>query len=90
MTRARGSDEVEEEGAGAGVSSTLGASSFKDLFLDWDGPDVVFNTVSDWTHDFDGHHEKSTVANFFQYCLSAVASNWEEDYELSSGCRCST
>ena len=40
MTRARGSDEVEEEGAGAGVSSTLGASSFKDLFLDWDGPDL--------------------------------------------------
>ena len=58
MTRARGSDEVEEEGAGAGVSSTLGASSFKDLFLDWDGPDVVFNTVSDWIHDFDGHCKK--------------------------------
>ena len=46
--------EEEEKG----VSSTLGASSFKDLFLDWDGPDLVFNTVSDWIHDFDGHCEK--------------------------------
>ena len=34
------------------------ASSFKDLFLDWDGPDLVFNTVSDWIHDFDGHCKK--------------------------------
>ena len=46
MARARGSDGEEED------------SSFKDLFLDWDGPDLVFNTVSDWIHDFDGNCEK--------------------------------
>ena len=70
MPRARGSDGEEK-----GESSATRTSSFKDLFLDWDGPDLVFNTVSDWIHD--GHCE-----NFFQYWLSAVASNAEEDYEL--------
>ena len=54
MTRAQGRNEVEEQD----VSSTIGGSSFKDLFLDWDGPDLVFNTVSDWIHDFDGHCKK--------------------------------
>ena len=55
MARARGSDGEEEE---KGESSVTRASSFKDLFLDWDGPDLVFNTVSDWIHDFDGHCKK--------------------------------
>ena len=38
--------------------------------------------MTDWSHDFDGHCEKSTVANFFQYWLSALAHNIEEVYEL--------
>ena len=33
MARARGSDGVEEE---------EGTSSFEDLFLGWDGPDLIF------------------------------------------------
>ena len=49
MARAQGSDGVEEE---------EGTSTIEDLFLDWDGPDLVFNTVSDWIHDFDGNCEK--------------------------------
>ena len=73
MARARGSGVVEEK---------EGTSSFEDLFLDWDGPDLIFKTVSDWSNDFDGHCEKSTVANFFQYFLSAFANNIEEVYEL--------
>ena len=73
MARARGSGVVEEEDV---------TRSFEDLFLDWDGPDFIFKTVSDWSHDFDGHCEKSTVANFFQHCLSAFAKNIEEAYEL--------
>ena len=46
-----GLGEEEEKGE----SSATRASSFKDLFLDWD---LVFNTVSDWIHDFDGNCEK--------------------------------
>ena len=39
--------------------------------------------LTDWSHDFDGHCEKSTVmASFLQYCLSALAHNIEEVYEL--------
>ena len=55
MPRARGSDGEEEE---KGESSATRTSSFKDLFLDWDGPDLVFYTVSDWFHYFDGNCEK--------------------------------
>ena len=54
-TNDRGSDGEEEE---KGEPSATRASSFKDLFLDWYGPDLVFNTVSDWIHDFDGNCEK--------------------------------
>ena len=54
MARARGSDGEEEEKR---ESFTTRASTFKDWFLDWDGPGLVFNTVSDWIHDFDGHCE---------------------------------
>ena len=79
MARARGSGVVEEK---------EGTSSFEDLFLDWDGPDLIFKTVSDWSNDFDGHCEKSTVANFFQYCLSAVARTPKKT--MSSGCGYST
>ena len=49
-----GLGEEEEKGE----SSATRASSFKDLFLDWDGPDLVFNNVSDWIHDFEGHSKK--------------------------------
>ena len=52
---ALGSDGEEEE---KGESSATRANSFKDLFFDWDGPDLVFNTVLDWIHDFDGHCKK--------------------------------
>ena len=31
------------------------------MFFDSDGPDLVFNTVSDWIHDFEGHCIKLTV-----------------------------
>ena len=55
MARARGSDGEEEE---KGESFATRASSFKDLFFVWDGPDLVFNIVSDWIHDFDGHCKK--------------------------------
>ena len=82
MTRARGSEGVEEEKE----SSTKMASSFKlieDLFLNWDGPDIVSESVEDWIRDFAGHSGKSTVGNFFQYCLSALSENFEEDFELT-------
>ena len=85
MTRAQGRNEVEEQD----VSSTIGGSSFKDLFVDWgDEPELVFNTVSGWIHDFDVQSEKSKVANFFQYCLSAVARTPKKT--MSSGCGYST
>ena len=67
-------------------SSTKMASSFKiieDLFLNWDGPDIVSESVEDWIRDFAGHSGKSTVGNFFQYCLSALSENFEEDFELT-------
>ena len=83
MTRARESDGVEEEEK---ESSTKMASSFKlieDLFLNWDGPDIVSESVEDWIRDFAGHSGKSTVGNFFQYCLSALSENFEEDFELT-------
>ena len=44
MTRAQGRNEVEEQD----VSSTIGGSSFKDLVLDWDGLDLVYDTVEEW------------------------------------------
>ena len=83
MTRARESDGVEEEEK---EPSTKMASSFKiieDLFLNWDGPDIVSESVEDWIRDFAGHSGKSTVGNFFQYCLSALSENFEEDFELT-------
>ena len=83
MTRARESDGVEEEEK---ESSTKMATSFKiieDLVLNWEGPDIVSETVEDWMRDFAGHSGKSTVGNFFQYCLSALSENFEEDFELT-------
>ena len=43
MVRAQGSDGEEEE---KGESSATRASCFKDLFLDLDGPDLVFRLDS--------------------------------------------
>ena len=68
MPRARGSDEVEEEEKKE-ESSIVMRSSFKDLVLDWHGPDLVYETVEDWMCTFAGHCGKSTVGNFFQYCF---------------------
>ena len=65
MTRARGSDRVEEEEK---ESSTKMASSFKiieDLFDNWEGPDLVSETVEDWLRDFADHSGKPKVGNFF-------------------------
>ena len=39
-----GSDEVEKKEE----SSIAMGSSFKDLVLDWDGPDLVYDTVEEW------------------------------------------
>ena len=65
-------------------SSFAMGSSFKDLVLDWDGPDLVYDTVEEWMWmcTFAGHAGKSTVGNFFHYCLAALSQNTEEDSEL--------
>ena len=62
MTRARGSDGVEEEEEEK--YSTIVRGNFK--VLDWDGPELVNRTVTDWICDYPGHIGKSTVANFFR------------------------
>ena len=69
--------QEEEEDA---EDTDLGGSSFKEMVLDWSGPDLVYTTVSDWILD-PTHSGKSTVGNCFQYCFT-FAKDLEEDYEL--------
>ena len=57
-------------------------SSFRELVLDWSGPDLVYTKVTHWISDIACSGPCSpTVGNFFQFCFS-FAENLEEDYEL--------
>ena len=77
MTRARGSEEMESTEA-----PDLEGSSFKNLVLQWSGPDLVYTKVTHWISDLACSGPCSpTVGNFLQYCFT-FAEDVEEHYEL--------
>ena len=78
MTRARGDEESSEEEEGE-EALDLEEGSFRKLVIEWNGPDLVYSTVSNWI--LSDQSGKPTVGNFFQYCFT-VSENLEEDYEL--------
>ena len=78
MTRARGDEELSEEEEGE-EALDLEEGSFRKLVVEWNGPDLVYSTVSNWISS--DQYGKPTVGNFFQYCFT-VSENLEEDYEL--------
>ena len=78
MTRARGDEESSEEEEGE-EALDLEEGSFRKLVIEWNGPDLVYSTVSNWISS--DQYGKPTVGNFFQYCFT-VSENLEEDYEL--------
>ena len=57
----------------------LEEGSFRKLVIEWNGPDLVYSTVTNWI--LSDQSGKPTVGNFFQYCFT-VSENLEEDYEL--------
>ena len=65
MTRAWGSEEMEEE-----EKCEKMKNSFRDLVDEWVGPDLIWDTVNDWIEDYNSHSGKSTVGN-----LSTIASD---------------
>ena len=75
MTRAWGSEEMEEE------KSEKMKSSFRDLVEEWVGPDLIWDTVNDWIEDYNSHAGKSTVGNFVNYCFR-FTENVDDHYEL--------
>ena len=78
MTRARGDEELSEEEEGE-EALDLEEGSFRKLVIEWNGPDLVYSTVTNWI--LSDQSGKPTVGNFFQYCFT-VSENLEEDYEL--------
>ena len=78
MTRARGDEESSEEEEGE-EALDLEEGSFRKLVIEWNGPDLVYSTVTNWI--LSDQSGKPTVGNFFQYCFT-VSENLEEDYEL--------
>ena len=78
MTRARGDEELSEEEEGE-EAMDLEEGSFRKLVIEWNGPDLVYSTVTNWI--LSDQSGKPTVGNFFQYCFT-VSENLEEDYEL--------
>ena len=78
MTRARGDEELSEVEEGE-EALDLEEGSFRKLVVEWNGPDLVYSTVSNWI--LSDQSGKPTVGNFFQYCFT-VSENLEEDYEL--------
>ena len=84
MTRARGYEEMPEEERGKEEEEgeealDLEEGSFRKLVVEWNGPDLVYSTVSEWI--LSDQSGKPTVGNFFQYCFP-ISENLEEDYEL--------
>ena len=78
MTRARGDEELSEEEEGE-EALDLEEGSFRKLVVEWNGPDLVYSTVTNWI--LSDQSGKPTVGNFFQYCFT-FSENLEEDYEL--------
>ena len=78
MTRARGDEELSEEEEGE-EALDLEEGSFRKLVVEWNGPDLVYSTVSNWISS--DQYGKPTVGNFFHYCFT-FSENLEEDYEL--------
>ena len=78
MTRARGDEESSEEEEEE-EALDLEEGSFRKLVIEWNGPDLVYSTVTNWI--LSDQSGKPTVGNFFQYCFT-VSENLEEDYEL--------
>ena len=78
MTRARGDEELSEEEEGE-EALDLEEGSFRKLVIEWNGPDLVYSTVTNWI--LSDQSGKPTVGNFFQYCFT-FSENLEEDYEL--------
>ena len=78
MTRARGDEELSEVEEGE-EALDLEEGSFRKLVVEWNGPDLVYSTVTNWI--LSDQSGKPTVGNFFQYCFT-VSENLEEDYEL--------
>ena len=78
MTRARGDEELSEEEEGE-EALDLEEGSFRKLVIEWNRPDLVYSTVTNWI--LSDQSGKPTVGNFFQYCFT-VSENLEEDYEL--------
>ena len=68
-----------------GLRRRRGQAALKTCFSTGMVPTWSSRSVTDWSHDFDGHCEKSTVANFFQYWLSALAHNISKRF-MSSSC----
>ena len=79
MTRARGDEELSEEEEGE-EALDLEEGSFRKMVVEWNGPDLVYSTVSEWI--LSDQSGKPTVGNFFQYCFT-FSENLEEDYELN-------
>ena len=77
MTKARGDEELSEEEGEEALD--LEEGSFRKLVIEWNGPDLVYSTVTNWI--LSDQSGKPTVGNFFQYCFT-VSENLEEDYEL--------
>ena len=78
MTRARGDEELSEEEEGE-EALDLEEGSFRKLVIEWNGPDLVYSTVTNWI--LSDQSGKPTVGNFFHYCFT-FSENLEEDYEL--------
>ena len=77
MTRAWGSEEMEEEEEKCEKMK----NSFRDLVDEWVGPDLIWDTVNDWIEDYNSHSGKSTVGNFVNYCFR-FTENADDHYEL--------
>ena len=77
MTRAWGSEEMEEE-----EKCEKMKNSFRDLVDEWVGPDLIWDTVNDWIEDYNSHSGKSTVGNFVNYCFR-FTENVDDHYELN-------